>query len=272
MKFSPDEYENTRIYGKAKVKLHSDFPTTPAIQVTFMESGKKYVAHGADNYPSQIKNGVHNVVIEPIGDDGRCEMIGFTPCGEMLPVRFVEFTHREDEQPSPKEKTPRNEKFKPYWVCTPILEVFEGEYKGLRLFPQLRYLFVEDEDSDLAMYSFQHLEYNGKKTHGGRLHTFLYSAGMVDADELKYGDNLLPKIQHLLQSRKTPFIMETTGDGWPHWFYPYTPENDDFEVPSDNGFGEVESGVVPEFQDDEDIDFSSEDTWATETDPEAPPF
>jgi len=273
MRFSPEEFVNTRIYGKAKVTLHKEFPSVEAVQIAFLDGSGKYVAKGKDNYPDQVKNGDFNVAIDPL-DDGLCEFVGFTPCGERLPVRFIEFTHKDGEQPCPKEKSPKNPKFKPYETFTPIVEVFEGEYKGLRLYPQLRYLFCVDDDTGEAMYSFQHLEYNGAKTHGGRLHTFLYSAGMTDADRLKYSDNLLPVIQRLLISRNTPFIMETNTDGWPHWFYPYVSANADFDVPNvdsvsapvEDGFTETSTEppwpVEAETSDEKEIDLESDDAWA----------
>ena len=136
MRLKPEgEFVSNRKYGKANIVLHEDFPAVEAVQITFLgEDSSKWIAFGKENYPEQVQTCDANVAIEPVDEQkGLAKLVSFTPCSVMLPVRFKEFTHREDEAPAPREITPKNEKYKPYSVFTPILEVIDGYYKGLHL-------------------------------------------------------------------------------------------------------------------------------------------
>jgi hypothetical protein len=129
-------------------------------------------------------------------------------------VKFVGFSHGKDKPPTPfpvKERQMQGGKWSiPSHMGFGVnLEFIGGKHAGMRFWNKLTYAFVADE-KDPQVSAVQ-----GRGRDLDELTNFMGLCGFdVELENIPFSDNVLPKLEGLLQSRsKGGFFMLTLKDG-----------------------------------------------------------
>src|SRR3990167_226983 len=198
--------KSTSIKGFAKVVVGES-----RIRVTFKAdetdedfSGDQY-KFDRDDIPECIrKSGEYYATIS---GDGKI-LFGLRPLKGLFDTKVLRIWSRNNEPPAPQERTG---KFGPYLTFSVVLAITKGEYKGMEIPVQFSYKFVETDDELTSV------EISDKKGNSGeRLMDFLEIAGVGDA-QIKFSDNILPRLQKALLSAGAEF-RTALKDGWADYF------------------------------------------------------
>lgn len=186
-------------------------------RIKFLESGNEYlieVKQGDYNtegvtLPIHVpfsnipfKNGQTSSISinATMSKDGK-RVLYATPWSGEFEVKFVGFRAGKDQDPVPEVR--QGKKGKPFSTFTPILEVVEGNWRGLRFYNSLYFNFGADENGMLAI------------TGGGEGSDNLADFGDcigVDFNSIPYSENPLPEIQEkALEMGRTFTVMVVKG-------------------------------------------------------------
>jgi len=214
----------------------------------------------AENVPDNFGKGYHNVTISSDGNN----VLSFFPAVGNYTVRLKEFAAKEGETPSPKTVT---DKYGEKQVFTAILEIVDGEYKGVTIPYRLQYNIA---DSDGVMGYSKRI---GRSPNVQALNSFLDCIGAFDYGELPYRENMLPIWMAAANKAKKKFSLYM-DNGWP---VKVTPLMEDVDLPAweeeekesvddDLSTDDTEDNVFSLLNDDEEVendgvDFSSDDVW-----------
>ena len=206
---------------KQKVKSNRDY------LVGDMRVGNKTVkitSSDGDVYEFSIEElTANNVKVPPAGkvlkgikvvvsNDGNT-LYGYGPATGSHLVRFSEFAHGRDKEPSPRMQAGGERQLKDgrKWyapdkqVCTALLEVVSGDFEGCEIALQLDYCFDKDENGMTAM--------NGSTKALKRWDDLIrLSGGDLSQAAVPYSSNVLPEMQDLFGDEVFQVRME---DGYP---------------------------------------------------------
>ena len=210
-------------------------------------AGKKYRVREWPDYvkPKKVSGRTWRIRLTNDGNG----IYSIAPQSGMFTGRVQKIVSKEGEPPVPKFKDYTYQgKLIEYYQFTTLIEIVDGDDAciGMVIPYTLRYNFGEDEDGSV-MYTHG----GSNAVHTPRLRDFLGLVGAWDKGEMKFSDNLLPKIQkRMLKAAKTfKFVVK---DGWIDTIYadhsdeveeaPWDDEEDwDNQNPSDTSPKPVES-------------------------------
>lgn len=217
--------------GKSSVKIHFKGEPEPFIV-------KK------DNCPPEIRNGKWYLTV----DEDRTKVLYVRPTVGQYKVRFKEFAKgNDDAEPSPKEV---NRSFQKdgkaveysYKQFVALLEVVEGEAKGLLIPYYLRYHFADIDG--VTGYDKPRSKYTDI------LREFLEIAGGWLRGELKYKENVLPAFEKRLQHANRQFFVvlkeSDKGSVYIDTIYSILDDDEDFSTNEDFNTSDVVENTEPE--------------------------
>jgi hypothetical protein len=137
------------------------------------------------------------------------KIYSLSPTGGMFVGKVAKFSSKKDADPSPMTKVATNQEGQTYSYLffVVMIEITEGECKGMEIPLFLRYNFAEDEQEikgamrKVVGYS-KSLE---KSKHTAFLDEFLTITGAWDAGAIQYSDNILPKLEQRIKRADKTF-------------------------------------------------------------------
>lgn len=200
--------KSNTVSGVAKVVVGES-----RVRVTFKTKGDDSNEYNGDQFkfdlddvPEYVReNGEYYVSVK---EDGTT-FYGMHPLKGTFKTKFASISSRGDEPPAPRQEIGQYGPYLSFWVN---LKITKGTYKGMEIPVKFTYKFVETDDELTAV------EVGKKKGNAGeKLLAFLEVAGVGDA-QIRYSDNVLPKLQKvlLLADKEFNTVMK---DGWADYFF-----------------------------------------------------
>lgn len=184
--------------GKANIKVQRDEnKTIIRVKVSFDETGDSFIIPASDcseEVRSYLQSGEFNV---RLGKDGK-SITSISPWSGMYKVHTKKFVAQRDKPPVPQTRTGTNEGGQKwsYQYFVPLLEVVEGECKGMQIPYFLRYFFdgvMEDVPGKgkVLVAALAH----PKSPYYGQLAEYCEVSGVWEAGPMPMEDNLLPRME-----------------------------------------------------------------------------
>jgi len=188
--------------GIAYVKINAE---KTKVKVTFEESGKEIVT---SEFPKGAKPGKWFVTLD--GDNKKVYSI--RPVNGLFIGKANKFVAREGEAPIPQTHVGADWS---YQYFTVLLEITQGENKGIIVPCMLRYHFAEAQEDNKSVVAFSH----PKSKYTPMLIEFCDCAGVWDRGVMAYKDNVLPMIEKRVLNAAKEFQFVMKG-GWVDSFIP----------------------------------------------------
>ena len=179
-KWKPNSASGDIVRGTANVLISKD---GQKVKVDFLDNELDSKVLLREACPDELRKGKWVVSLT------EKKMLSFHPVTGAYRVRVKEFTHKEGEEPSPKTYTG---KFGDYKKFTVLLEVINGEAKGVTIPLFLSYNFAEGEEVDAKGRKVWCYDPGMRSSYTEQLHEFLDLSGVLDLGPMAYEDNLLP--------------------------------------------------------------------------------
>lgn len=191
--------------GAANVALNGN--KTKA-KVTLEESGDSYVI-SIKECPKEVQAYIRsgNFVVKLSKDNDK--IYSLSPTNGMFIGKVAKFSSKKDADPAPMTKVGKNQDGATYSYLffVVLIEITEGECKGMQIPMFLRYNFAEEVqevkgvERKVAGYS-KSLD---KSKHTAFLDEFLTITGAWDAGAIPYSDNILPKLEQRIKRADKSF-------------------------------------------------------------------
>jgi hypothetical protein len=177
--------------GAAKVMIH---PSGTKVKVALKDKQgvvSEYILD-RENCPKNLSNGIWFVSLTL----DKSKMMNLRPWNGIFKVITQKFAASKDKPPTPKE----DDKYG-LWFFTVILEVVEGNEKGMEIPLRLNYWFTSmDEDGKVAV----GYEYHPKSKYMPMLIDYCDLSGVWEKGPMPYKDNVLPMMEkRILAAAKT---------------------------------------------------------------------
>lgn len=178
------------------------------VEVTFDKDGQNLSFSLADKEslgfdPDKVQSGK---VFATVSGDKK-KLWGVRPLSGSFFARVKGFVHPDDQLPSPKRYEGMGRKKDGttypynYEAFSVLIEIQNGEWAGTIVPSQVRYLFADAGDGEVAG-----IRTGGK--HAEFLANFLENAGLdFDVDTIPLSDNILPWLEAELVSRQAEFMI-----------------------------------------------------------------
>lgn len=253
MAYKPPTFETkfSNVYGQAKILGVGK----NQIKLVFRESKGKGESGKTenliikkDNAPEYVQKGIFHVSM----DSDRTQIFNMRPGTGMFTVKVQKFVANEDQPPTPKTKeyTGTNGKFTIQSFAV-ILEITDGDYKGMEILYNLRYSVSEE----IPMYDWVEMKVKGKEkrvlAHPNSRSKYL--AQLIEFENVTgvwekgpifftptYSDNVLPVLEKRILEADREFNV-VLKDGWVDTIYQEM--QDDFE---DEEFSDEPEEDLPE--------------------------
>jgi len=232
------------IYGLGKIQLGKKDGVVYAVRITMLDGKNKGQIFDVQKFPDGQLAGKFNVYLTERGK----ELKRAIPTDEILPVKFSDIAHKENEKPTPQ----TNLEYDYEWF-TVILEVTGGEYEGLILPVKLQYWFADSYDpktnTTICGIADKNTMWRDKLTNFGKFEHFLTASG-ADRYTLKYQPNMLPTLQKLLKQEGLEFRVVTGPTGFVEDFLPAESETQVWDDNLDDASEEIVDEPTIEFSED----------------------
>lgn len=198
--------KNIGVSGVAQVKILKD-----AVRVIYPDGDQYDVPK--NNLPDGLASGNYSVTMSATGD--KIVFLAPPPLTTNL-VRFKEFSNRDNGVPEPKIKRggPRKGKNGAQWIAPdelvfiPMLEIVEGQYKGLTIPYSLNYGFEPDPGTPYTLI-------NASAGRLAQIEEFFRAAGFdLAKEEIPFSDNILPWLENRLNKAHRIFSVSLNKDGY----------------------------------------------------------
>jgi hypothetical protein len=207
--------------GTAAVKMS---PDRSKAKVIFEESGIEFVT---TDFPKGMRPGKWFVTMD--GDNKK--VFSYRPINGVFVGKVQKFVARDGDIPTPQTHIGKDWN---YQYFTVLLEITQGDNKGLGIPCMLRYHFAEAQEEEKSVVAFSH----PKSKYTPMLIEFCECAGVWDRGIMPYKDNVLPLIEKrvLHAAKEFQFVMKA---GWVDSFIPLDmPETE--TMPDEEDSGEAE--------------------------------
>lgn len=191
--------------GAANVALNGN---KTKVKVTLEESGDSYVI-SVKECPKEVQAYIRsgNFVVKLSKDNDK--IYSLSPTSGMFVGKVAKFSSKKDADPAPMTKVGKNQEGSTYSYLffVVMIEITEGECKGMQIPLFLRYNFAEEVqevkgvERKVAGYS-KSLD---KSKHTAFLDEFLTITGAWDAGAIPYSDNILPKLEQRIKRADKTF-------------------------------------------------------------------
>lgn len=207
--------------GIATVKMSGD---KSKVKVVFEADGKELIT---SEFPEGLKAGKWYITL----DSNNKKVFGYRPVNGLFVGKVNKFIARNDEPPAPQTHIGKDWS---YQYFTVLLEITQGENKGLMLPCILRYNFAEAQEDDKTVVAYAHI----KSKYTPMLMEFCDCAGVWEKGPMPFKDNILPYMEKRVMHEAKEFQFVLKG-GWVDSFIPLdTPETE--TMPDDEEIEEEE--------------------------------
>ena len=194
--------------GIATVKMSGD---KTKVKIIFDEDNKELVT---TEFPRELKAGKWYITL----DSNNKKVFGYRPVNGLFVGKVNKFVARNDEPPIPKTHIGTkgtDGKNWSYQYFTVLLEITQGDNKGLIVPCVLRYHFTEAEEDEKSVVAYAHI----KSKYTTMLMEFCDVSGVWDRGAMPYKDNILPYMEKrvLHADKEFQFVMK---GGWVDSFIP----------------------------------------------------
>lgn len=180
--------------GKATVQVKkNDEGKITKVRVKFDETEDSFIIP-IDDCSEEVKGYVQSGEFKVrLGKDGK-SLVAMSPWSGLYEVHVKDFAHQKDKLPVPQVKTGKTgDQSWSYQYFLPLLEVTEGDCKGMIISYFLKYLFeseeIEYEGKKVLVAAFAH----PKSPSYAPLVEFFEVTGMIDIP-IPWEDNILPRV------------------------------------------------------------------------------
>lgn len=196
MAYKPKTLQTNFVRGLSGVAKVAISPDKKKAKVEFKEDGKAVIV---DEFPSTLTPGTWFVTLD--SDDKK--VLNHRPANGIFTCKVQKFPAPEGEQPAPRTKQGADWSYQ-YFIA--LLEIVQGDVKGLIVPAILRYHFGEAVEDDKSVVAFSH----PKSKYTPQLVEFCDVTGVWARGAMAYKDNILPMMEKriLREDRKFQVVMK----------------------------------------------------------------
>jgi len=196
--------------GISKVQLHPDGKRLRILMTEKDKNGNEqeneyrlFMADQDKNIRPMIQNGLWFVSL-----DGSAKKIyGIRPVRGVFKVKCSKFASEKDKEPTPKVN---NTWEVPFSEFTALLEIVDGNEKGMIVPMKLRYWFEEVIEDGKSVVAY---EFHPKSRYMPILADFCDAFGVWDFGAMPYSDNILPIMEKRIK-RANKTVQIAMKNGW----------------------------------------------------------
>lgn len=188
--------------GVATVKMN---PEKTKVKVIFEDTDKEVITK---DFPKGIRPGKWFITL----DSENKKIFNYRPVNGMFIGKVQKFVAREGETPTPQTHIGKDWSYQFFVV---MIEITQGENKGILIPCMLRYHFAEAQEDEKSVVAFSH----PKSKYTPMLIEFCEVTGVWEKGVMPFKDNVLPYIEKrvLHMAKEFQFVMKA---GWVDSFIP----------------------------------------------------
>lgn len=197
MSYKPKTLKSDFVRGTSGVAKVAISPDKKKAKIEFKDETNKAIV--VSEFPSTLTPGTWFVTL----DQSDKKVLSFRPANGIFTCKFQKFPAPEGEQPAPKVKQGADWNYQ-YFIA--LIEIIQGQAKGLVIPAMLRYHFGEAIEDDKSVVAFTH----PKSKYTPQLVEFCDVTGAWNRGAMAYKDNILPMLEKriLREDKKFQVVMK----------------------------------------------------------------